>query len=295
MTDESPTITEAVPVAVVQSPRRLRWVWLIPVAAVIFAVVLVILFVIERGPVITITMAHGHGLKTEDVLRCRGIVAGQVEQVRLTDDLSAVQVKVRLDPTAADVARQGSRFWVVRPQFSLTRVAGLETIAGPNYLAVLPGDGPRRKHFVALEHAPAVESIDPDGLQITLIADRRRSLRFGAPILYRQVRIGTVLKVALAGDGSAVAIEVYVQPDYVHVVRENSRFWNVSGANLDLGIKGLRFEVESLQSILDGGVAVATPDEPGPPVQSGHQFKLHPEADSDWLKWKPDLRIVHEL
>ena len=295
MSDQSPDHTEAVPVAVVAAPRRLSWVWLIPVAAVVFVVVLVILFVVERGPVITITMAHGHGLKPNDVLRCRGIVAGQVEQVRLTDDQLAVQVEVRLDPTAADIARQGSRFWVVRPLFSLTGMAGLETIAGPNYLAVLPGDGPRTRHFAALEDPPAVETIDPDGLQIILTADRRRSLRTGAPVLYRQVRIGSVLNVALADDASTVNIDVYVQRDYVHIVRENSKFWNVSGAAMDLGIKGLRFEFDSLQSVLDGGVAVATPDRPGKPVESGHRFKIHPEAENSWLKWKPDLGIDGEL
>ena len=280
---------EALPVATVRERRRSVWVWLIPAAAVVFAAALFVAYVIKRGPVINITMAHGYGLKAGDVLRCRGIVTGAVEQVRLTSGLSGVEAKVRLDPTAVDLARDGSRFWVVRPRVNLTGIVGLETIAGPRYLAVLPGSGARRKRFEALDQPPSIESIAPDGLRITLVADRRRSLRPGAPVFYRQVRIGTVLRVELAADGVSVEVAAYIEPSFTHLVREDSRFWNVSGVDLELGLKGLRLEVESLQSILDGGISLATPDPPGVRVKTGHRFILHASAEKKWLGWRPVL------
>ena len=280
---------EAFPVATVRERRRSVWVWLIPAAALVFAAALFVAYVVKRGPVIHITMAHGYGLKAGDVLRCRGIVTGAVEQVRLAPGLSGVEAKVRLDPTAADLARDGSRFWVVRPRVNLTGIVGLETIAGPRYLAVLPGGGAHRRRFEALDHPPPVASIAADGLQVMLVADRRRSLRRGAPVLYRQVRIGTVLRVELVADGDSVEVAAYIEPQFTHLVREDSRFWNVSGVDLELGFKGLRLEVESLQSILDGGIVLATPDPPGLPVKTGHLFKLHATAEKEWLEWRPVL------
>ena len=37
------------------------------------------------------------------------------------------------------LACEGSRFWIVRPQVSLSRVAGLETVVGARYIGALPG------------------------------------------------------------------------------------------------------------------------------------------------------------
>ena len=284
-----------VPQAKVVAKSRAWWVWIIPLLAAAFAVVLVATYMVKRGPVITISMSDGAGLKPTHVLRSRGIAVGEVEKVTLADDMSNVVVTVRLDPAARDIARAGSRFWVVRPRVSLTEVGGLETIAGPRYLAVLPGQGRLQTHFVAMDDPPVVDRIDPDGLEIALIADRRGSLRPGAPVLYRQVRVGTVLSVGLASDAASVEMRTYIRPAYTQLVRTDTRFWNVSGIDLDLGITGLSLEIESLQSVVDGGVALATPDEPGETVATGHRFALHRNVDSDWLEWRPVLAVGSDL
>ena len=277
------------PVATVRPARRVGWVWLIPVAAALFVGALYATYVVKRGPVITITMDEGHGIKAGDVLRCRGIVIGQVEAARVSDDCSEVSVRVRLDPAARAVARAGSRFWVVRPRVSLTSVGGLETITGPRYLAVVPGAGARQTRFAALAEAPIVASADAGGFEVVLEAEQRGSLRPGSPITYRQVIVGTVLAVDLGPDATVVLVRAHIEPAHARLVRADTVFWNVSGADLRLGIKGLSFEVESLQALLDGGVALATPAPPGPPVEAGHRFKLHPRPQSAWLRWRPAL------
>lgn len=291
MTAQPPDNSQELPVAQVVKVRRRRWVWLIPSAAIVLALMLVIVFVVKRGTLITITMTHGHGLEPNDVLRCRGIVVGAVERVRLTNDLTTVEVVVRLDPTARQIARAGSRFWVVRPRVSFLGVAGLETIAGAKYLAVLPGHGPLQTQFIALDQPPVVELVDPGGLEIMLFAKRHRGLGPAAPILYRRVRIGTILSVGLASDAATVEVRAYIDPPYVPLVRTDSRFWLVGGVNLDLGLSGLRVEIESLESILVGGIALATPDPPGPRAGTGYRFVLHESSESEWVQWQPRIAI----
>lgn len=222
---------EGIPEAKIQPVSSKRWVWLIPVVAVLFCVSLWVKEVIKHGPVITLILSHGHGIKPGDLLRCQGVAVGQVERVALESDLQAVRLRVRLDPAAEHVARAGGRFWVQRPRVGLGGVAGLETIAGPRYLVVLPGHGPPQYQFVAVDEPPVVGSIDPGGLELVLVAQRGGHLRAAAPVTYRQMPIGTVLSVGLATDATSVHVRVYIEPAYERLVRDNSRFWLVSGAS----------------------------------------------------------------
>lgn len=290
-----PNGEDALPTARVERPRRLTWVWLIPAIALVFAAALFVNYGLKRGPVITVVFSSGDGIRPGDTLRCLGIVVGEVEQVRLLDELAGVAMDIRLDPSAAaDVARAGSRFWVVQPRVGPGGVEGLETLAGPRYLAVAPGGGERQRQFVGLDEPPAVERLESGGLEITLLAERQRGLRVGSPVLYRGIVIGSILSVGLASDGTHVEARAYIQPIYTGLVTSESRFWMVGGAAFDMGLRGVRVEVESLRTLIEGGVALATP-EGGRPVRTGQQFPLRSQPDDAWLTWSTPLPVGTEL
>ncbi|QNN22291.1 MCE family protein [Planctomycetales bacterium ZRK34] len=294
MSDGQPQ-EQAIPTATIRQRGTGRWVWLIPIAAVVFVGVLIGMYVVQRGEVITVTMTDGHGIKPGDALRCRGINVGQVQAVALDDALRGVVVTVRLTPGSERIARAGSRFWVQRPRVSLTGVAGLETIAGPRYMAVIPGTGEPQSEFIAVADPPVVAAIESEGLEIMLLSDRRHSLSPGAPILYRGVRVGVVLGLGLSSDAASIEVRGYIRPQYASLVRDNTRFWNVSGAKIDAGLTGFSLELESLESLITGGVAMATPNTPGRRVTTGHRFELARELDEAWQKWRPALAVGTEL
>ena len=104
-----------------------------------------------------------------------------------------------------------------------------------------------------------------------------------------EVRVGTVLGAELSPDGRSVDIAVRIDPAHVNLVRDNSRFWNVSGIGLDLGIGGLKMRAGSLESVLAGGIAFATPTKAGERVEDGTRFELAEAAEDAWLKWSPGL------
>jgi len=294
MSPDAASPPPAIPRALVEPARGRSWAWLLPLAAAAFAGFLGLEAWVGRGELITVTAREGHGIKASDTLRYRGIQVGSIEGAHLAEDLSSVVLTVRLAPRAEAIARAQSRFWLVRPELSLSGVQGLETIVGARYLAVLPGpaDGEHRDAFVALEQPPISEAIDPGGLRLTLAAPSRFHLAPGAPLSYRQIQIGTVLAVALAGDARSVEIEAYVRSDYVHLVRRDSRFWEVGGLELGLDFsQGFRLEVGSLRSLVVGGIAMATPDQPGPPVEDGERFALYGEPQAEWLEWSPSLPV----
>ena len=279
------------PTAVIKKRRRWIWPLIIVTAAALLAGVLVSQHLVKRGSIVTLTISDGYGVKAGNTVRCRGIDVGVVETVRISDDLAGVEMDVRLVPSAKNLARGGTLWWVVRPRLGLTGVGGLDTLAGPRYIEVVPGEGARQTHFAMLEEPPPVAYIDPAGLEITLNAAQRGSLAAGAPVIYRQHRIGTVLSVELARDAASSEVRAYVEPEYVSLIRDNSRFWEVSGLAFHFGLTSFRIELESLQSLLDGGIAVATPDVPGASVTTGHRFVLVDRPEDEWLDWRPPLAV----
>lgn len=415
-----------VPTRTARSTTRLWWVTL---AAVIGAIVLVVMSLKSYGPTITIRFAEGHGLKAGDVLRFRGIAIGEVSEVVLTPDLGRVAVKVRLEPKAAHVARNGSQFWIERPRVSLSRVSGLETVVGAKFLGVIPGpsDGPATTEFDGIESPPTlnesesveitirfreghglqvgdplrhrgiavgeVTSVDlsyemtsldlelepktrggglhdlihepsavsvrvrlvgeahrlaregsqfwverprvsvaevrgldtliggrylavspgPDksvskprtefegldvapvaevpvgALEIVLHAPQRWGVDRGVPVTYRGLRVGQVVSVGLSSDGTSLEARAFIESRYRSLVRQNSVFWSVSGVDVSVGFSGFQFTADTLSSIAQGGVAFATPAEPGPAANTGQRFLYAKSPQEEWLTWQPRI------
>ncbi|MEE4378204.1 MAG: MlaD family protein [Candidatus Competibacteraceae bacterium] len=271
---------------------RRRWtvLWLIPVIAGFISLGLLVNYYSQRGMPITVEFQQGHGLKPGDAVRYRGIVVGQVHDVSLAADSQSIQVTARLLPSARHLARDSSRFWIVRPQVDIGRVAGLETVIGANYLGVLPGEGEFRDQFNGLAEPP-VTLLEPGGLEIVLSTPGKGGLRAGAPISYREVQIGTILAVDFSADASAVEARAYIKPAYTHLIRENSYFWKTSGARWSASLTGVSFDVDSLRSLLLGGISLATPPDPANQVGSGQRFTLYDKPERAWLDWQPSLPV----
>jgi len=279
------------PTARVVPRRRFVWIWLLPLLALVGVGWLVVHGWQQRGTVISVTFAEGHGLKAGDQLRYRGTEAGVIERVVFSDDLNAVKAEVRLQPETKGLAREGSRFWVVRPRVNLTDISGLDTVVGAKYLEVLPGaaDAPPQYHFIGLEEAPLRDVRETGGLNIVLQAADASGLTSGSPLYYRQLRVGAVRQLALASDGSAVEVHAYVRPAFRQLVLPKAKFWKTGGVKIRAGWTGLSVDVGSAQTLLQSGIAMAVPTDSQEPVRQGHRFVLHEQPQDEWLAWRPSL------
>lgn len=242
---------------------------------------------------ILIRFRDGHGLDVGDPVKYRGIMIGEVVAVELNPDLDGVNVRVRLIESARTLARAGSQFWIERPKVSLTSVRGLDTLVGGRYLAVLPGPGKAEPLavFDGLEAPPPTEERLEGGLEIVLEGDLRYGLEVGAPVRYRGLTVGHVVAVGLANDAAHVETRVYLQPAYKQLVRDNSQFWSTSGIDVSFGLSGLQLNAENLETIAAGGMAFATPTQPGRSVSTGHRFTLHKKPENEWLEWRAHLLV----
>jgi paraquat-inducible protein B len=109
------------------------------------------------------------------------------------------------------------------------------------------------------------------------------------------LQIGEVTGYELSPSFQKVRIFTNIRAQYVAIIRENTRFWQVSGARIEGGIfSGVTISTESLTSIIRGGIALATPDggTAGSAVTAGRLFPLHDQPEKQWLDWSPDVVLL---
>jgi hypothetical protein len=281
------------PVAEVAPAPRRSWTLALPLFALILALALLRRAWNERGPLVRVRAAEGHGLAAGDSLRTLGIEIGRVEAVALAEDGGSIEISVRLQRSARAALRAGSRYWVARPVLGVEGVRGLESALGARSLAVLPGapGASEQYEFIALAEPPLAADDEPEALEVVLEARERRGLARGAPILFRGIAIGALVSVGLADDARAVELRARIHAPFAELVRSDSRFARAAGVGLSLGLAGLELELGSLQSLWLGGVTLATPTHPGPRAHTGQRFELLDEVAEEWSDWRPALPL----
>ena len=271
-------IAESIPTANIGPSRvgfsdilRGSYMWLVALVCLGVAIGVAWWSMPEQGIEITIRFPEGHGLAAEDPVRFRGIDVGVVEEVKLNNELSGVDVHVNLSPFAEPLAREGTRFWIVRPQLSLGGVSGLETAVGHKYIGLIPGDpkGEWKSVFDGLINAPA-DALENEGIEILLRGEKRNSVTSGSPVSFRGVEIGRVLSVELSPDGLKVDARLRIYAKFTKLVTSESKFWASSGIDATFSpISGLRLEMESIETLVQGGVSMLTIANGGVPIKTG--------------------------
>jgi len=150
------------------------------------------------------------------------------------------------------------------------------------YVAVDPGakGGKPQTEFKGLEKPPSVRSDEPGSVYF-LDADTLGGLGEGAPVFYRDVAVGEVLSADLdeKGPTPSVRLRVFVHAPYDRKVVPETRFWNASGIRVNTGASGLRLELQSLKSVLSGGIAFRAPPGSEQKAPSSSESTFHLYAD----------------
>ncbi|MNQ76724.1 Paraquat-inducible protein B [compost metagenome] len=249
----------------------------------------------QKGEVITIKVDRADGLRTGTPIRFKGLDVGKIEDVDLSDDLQSVLLTARITEVPERIARVGSQFWVVKPELGLIKTSNLETLVTGQYIEVLPAAknlGPQ-KSFMALASPPEAVKRE-DGLSLVLSAARRGSLKAGVPVTYREITVGKVTGYELGQTADRVLIHILIEPKYAPLVRSGTRFWNTSGFDFDVGLfRGATVRTESLETMIQGGVAFATPDgeRMGSPARPEQTFALFDKFEEEWLTWAPKISL----
>ena len=279
-------------------PRQgISIVWFVPFIALIFGGWLGIKVLSERGTFITIEFESGAGIvpkKTE--IRYKGLVTGLVEKVVPSQDLQSVIAHVEMSKTFSDYLTENTKFWLVSADISFQGVSGLDTLLSGSYINIIPDtneDTDSQDHFIALNEAPQLDMSTP-GLHLTLQTKVLGSISENSPITFKQIPIGYVTGYHYSEDSQAININIFIEQEYAHLVKENSLFWNSSGVQVTASISaGIKVNTDSLASIIGGGIAVDTLSyqEKEPAAKNGQKFPLHADFQSAEMGYEIELTL----
>lgn len=249
------------------------WVWLIPLAAVLFVGWLVMRYGFLGGGDITVRFAEARGLDRYSPVRYKGAKVGTVQKVTIGEDLDYVEVSISMDASMNHALRKDTRFWVVEPGLE---GGGLGSILAGTYVAIAPGASDEEAdEFVGQEYAPILNAPEA-GKVFILETDRLGSLSAGSPLHLEGIRVGRVLGAEHDDSRQYLRVHVFVVQRYADLVRETTRFYRSGGFDISLSGGGLSMGDSSLSSLLTGGLGFYTPSVlAGGPASESSRFELH--------------------
>lgn len=294
MSDRTPTATVR---SRLDRRRRFSLIWAIPIVTALVGTWLAWHTLTERGPLITISFESASGLVAgQSHVRTKDVDMGLVEHIGLSPDLQRVVVTVRMNREAKPLLTNRAQFWIVKPRFFAGALTGLETLVSGSYIALQPSGpgGTPKQHFVGLETPPVLTSNVP-GRTFLLQTARLGNITLGSPVFFHGLEVGEVLGWDIAHMADSVTLHAFVRAPFDQYVHDTTRFWNASGATVQLSANGLDLKLESLRALLLGGIAFETPNaKPGQPIAGqNHVFMMYgsqQEAEAAGFAYK--IRFV---
>lgn len=236
----------------------------------------------EFGKIISFTAKDSSAVSKGTLIKYRGVAVGEISKISPNFKKNNVNIQARVYPEYIDqIAVSNSHFWIVKPSIGLSGAENLDTLLG-SYIQVTPGSGNSKTQFV-LSEQPQGNTL----ITYTLESMTRGSVKVGTPLLFREMEVGEVIDVRLGDLSDRVIFTIGIEPDFSYLIRDNTMFWNVSGVNMSIGLSGAKVQAGTVDSILRGGIAFATPDDTAlmPQAKANKSYLLHKVPEEDWVLW----------
>ncbi|MBA5760757.1 intermembrane transport protein PqiB [Vibrio sp. 404] len=281
----------------VSSRSNLSAVWLVPLVALAIGIWMLFEYVNSTGPEITLVMSDASGIEVgKTQIKALNVKVGVVTDVKLGKDYEHIIVKAQMDKDAERMLREDTQFWIVEPRVGKEGISGLETLLSGAYLQLQPGKSEHRKtHFDVLD-IPPVAPPNTEGLRITLNHELAGKLDIGDPVIYQGFTAGRVEKVTIDANKRIAQYQLFIFKPFDELVRTGSQFWLNSGVDLQLNAEGFKVRIDSIESLLGGGVSFGTleKDNPGSLVsQNFYEFPLYDDyGDAEEGIYRQSLKFV---
>ncbi|GGK79044.1 PqiB family protein [Amphritea balenae] len=265
---------------VIKRHRGPSVVWILPFLAALIAGWLVVKSYQDAGIMIEVQFETAEGLEAGVTkVMYRGLPTGMIKSLQLNDDLKSVTALIEMEKEAANILVESTRFWLVKPQISLSGVKGLDTLLSGYYIEIQPGQGEETTRFIADDEPPPPLK-DKKGLYISLLADTAQSIQRGAKVFYRQIEVGEVINFGLSSNAEQIRIELFIEPAYSHLINNNTRFWNASGISLKADLPRIDLRFGSLAAIIAGGISFYSPPNDNGGLNPDHEFHLFADFEA---------------
>lgn len=263
--------------------RRISPIWFLPFLALCISGWLLYTSYQDAGIDISIHFTTADGItpgKTKVIYK--GIPVGTVTDVSLDHELSGVILQVEMDKKTKPGLMVDTEFWIVKPEISAGRVSGLETLLSGSYIRLHKGQSTTPCRTFQGRKSPPPVNRDLPGLHLTLKAEKLYSLQRGSHIYNKNLQIGIVDDYRLNTDDNTISVEIFIKPEFSHLIHEGTRFWNSSGLSITGGFQsGLTVNVESVATLIYGGLSCDTPKPllDSPAATNGQTYPLYKDFE----------------
>jgi paraquat-inducible protein B len=222
-------------------------------------------------------------------LTYKGVNIGKVTDVSLTSN-HKVKVKAVIYEDYDSFAKEGSQFFLKKPRISLQEIANAGSTVMAVNIGVIKGEGKYKNEFVGFDTQPSVEK-SYFGTIFKIEDSTASSVNVDAPVYYKNVQIGKVLKIDLSDDASKVIVDCLIDDKYTKFIRKNSEFYDISGFEMKFSLfSDTKVESNTFTSILKGGLVVVTPYDYNEKATSKDKFTLHKTLREDWKTISPSIK-----
>ncbi len=268
-------------------------IWILPVVAFLIGGWLIYKGINDAGIDIVIHFENAEGVivgKTR--VMYKGIPIGTVKGIMVDQNMKGVSLDVEMISTVKNRLVEDTLFWFIKPEISAGKISGLETLFSGSYIEARAGTSKiAAREFSGMFEPPPV-AYDAPGLHIKLETDALYSIQKGSQIYYKNISVGSVQSYILIGKEN-ILLDVYIRPDYVYLVKKETKFWNASGISLQGDISSFKLQMESISSLIYGGIGMYSPqtEKNSPPVLNGHVFTLYPDKEDTKFNIKMTLQL----
>ncbi len=265
-----------IPTAKINKKRHsISSIWLVPIAAVLISAWLTYQYFAGLGIQISIHFSQSGGLKVGSLVKYKDIPVGKVSRIVLDVEEDGVEIIVNMDTQVDKLINIDTKFWIVKPEISLSGVYGLDAILSGSYIN-MKAEGTNGLVWRAFSGLDQADYAKEDANLFHLKADNAQQVSIGTPIYYNGIRIGQVAKVEISNDAALIDLSIYIDSDYLPYVHKNSRFWLQELTTIAINHGKLSIKTPSLKRLLNGGIELSTLNVgDNLSVPSGHVFKLY--------------------
>lgn len=269
--------------AKVQKVKNWSPVWIFPIVTALIGAWILFYHYSHQGPEVTLMTTNAEGIEGGKTrIKSRSVDVGVVESTTLTDDLTHVEIKARLNTGMEKLLHGDSAFWVVKPQVGREGISGLGTLLSGAYIELQPGIKGAEPEKYQLLDSPPLAPPDAKGIRVLLESNKAGQLSPGDPVLFRGYRVGSVETSNFNADKRSITYQLFISAPNDRLVTTNARFWKDSGIAVDLTSAGMRVEMGSLSTLFGGGVSFDVPDGQslGEPVANKTEYHLFDDQRS---------------
>ncbi len=234
-------------------------IWLVPIIAILISAWLIYQYFSQLGPEVVILFEESGGLKAnQSTIKYRDVTVGIVKKITLQEGVKGVVVKARMNVETAPYLNEHTKFWVVKPEVSTNGITGLDTLVSGSYIELDSARGEHEERFFVGLEEPFIDPFSNAGKRYSLIAPEARNLQKGSPIYYRKIEVGSIEKLNISKDGSHVEFVAFVKSPYHELIKPHTKFWAMSGVDLDFSNSSLSLDFAPFAYILNSGIEFGT-------------------------------------